>query len=56
MNDSGGMNDGERELVSLAEIREAARLLAPVAVRTPLIPVPGMAPGLLVKHESIQPT
>ena len=54
--DSGGMNDGERALVSLAEIREAARLLAPVAVRTPLIPVPGMAPGLLVKPESLQPT
>jgi hypothetical protein len=36
MNDGGGMNDGEPALVSLAEIREAARLLAPVAVRTPL--------------------
>jgi threonine dehydratase len=50
------MNDGEPALVSLTEIREAARLLAPVAVRTPLIPVPGMAPGLLVKPESLQPT
>ena len=50
------MNDGEPALVSLAEIREAARLLAPVAVRTPLIPVPGMAPRLLVKPESLQPT
>src|SRR5450755_1310073 len=50
------MSDDEPGLVSLAEIREAARLLAPVAVRTPLIPVPGMAPGLLVKPESLQPT
>jgi threonine dehydratase len=49
-------------LVSLAEITEAARLLASVAVRTPLIPVPGFydLPGgprpLLVKPESLQPT
>ena len=43
-------------LVSLAEIREAARLLAPVVVRTPLIPVPRLQPGLLVKPESLQPT
>jgi threo-3-hydroxy-L-aspartate ammonia-lyase len=43
-------------LVSLAEIEEAARVLAPVAVRTPLLPVPGLKPGLLVKPESLQPT
>ena len=43
-------------LVSLAEIREAARLLAPVAVRTPLVPVPRLSAGLLVKPESLQPT
>src|SRR5580658_8412319 len=55
-NDGGEMNDGEPALVSLAEIREAARLLEPVVVRTPLIPVPGMAPGLAVKPESLQPT
>jgi threo-3-hydroxy-L-aspartate ammonia-lyase len=42
-------------LVSLAEIREAARLLAPVAVRTPLVPVPRLHPNLLVKPESLQP-
>jgi threo-3-hydroxy-L-aspartate ammonia-lyase len=42
-------------LVSLAEIREAARLLAPVAVRTPLVPVPRLHPELLVKPESLQP-
>jgi len=43
-------------LVSLAEIREAARLLASVAVRTPLVPVPRLHPDLLVKPESLQPT
>ena len=43
-------------LVSLAEIREAARLLAPVVVRTPLVPVPRLSTGLLVKPESLQPT
>jgi threonine dehydratase len=43
-------------LVSLAEIRAAARLLASVAVRTPLLPVPLLSPRLLVKPESLQPT
>jgi len=43
-------------LVSLAEIREAARLLASVTVRTPLVPVPRMHPDLLIKPESLQPT
>ena len=43
-------------LVGLAEIEEAARVLAPVVVRTPLLPVPGLKPGLLVKPESLQPT
>ena len=43
-------------LVSLAEIREAARLLAGVAVRTPLVPVPRLHRDLLVKPESLQPT
>ena len=46
----------EHRLVDLAEIEEAARILAPVAVRTPLLPVPGLKPGLLVKPESLQPT
>jgi threonine dehydratase len=50
------MSDGEPGLVSLAEITEAARLLAPVVVRTPLIPFPGPEPRLLVKPESLQPT
>jgi threo-3-hydroxy-L-aspartate ammonia-lyase len=43
-------------LVSLAEIQEAASLLASVAVRTPLVPVPRLHPDLLVKPESLQPT
>jgi threonine dehydratase len=43
-------------LVSLAEIREAARLLASVAVRTPLVPVPRLHADLLIKPESLQPT
>ena len=43
-------------LLSLAEIREAARLLASVAVRTPLVPVPRLHRELLVKPESLQPT
>ena len=43
-------------LVSLAEMRAAARLLASVAVRTPLVPVPRLSRGLLVKPESLQPT
>jgi threonine dehydratase len=43
-------------LVRLAEIEEAARLLAPVAVRTPLVPVPRLHPDFLIKPESLQPT
>ena len=46
----------EAGLVGLAEIREAARRLASVAVRTPLVPVPRLSPQLLVKPESLQPT
>lgn len=45
------------ELVSLEEIRAASRRLEGVAVRTPLLPVPGFRPvNLLVKPESLQPT
>jgi threo-3-hydroxy-L-aspartate ammonia-lyase len=55
-----GMADNDPQassgLVSLAEIREAARLLASVAVHTPLVPVPRLSTGLLVKPESLQPT
>ena len=43
-------------LVSVDEIRAAAARLAGVAVRTPLVPVPGADPRLLVKPESLQPT
>ncbi len=43
-------------LVGLAEIRDAARVLERVAVRTPLIPVARLEPPLLVKPESLQPT
>jgi threonine dehydratase len=43
-------------LVSVTEIRQAARLLARVAVRTPLVPFPRLTPSLLVKPESLQPT
>jgi threonine dehydratase len=44
------------DLVSLTEIRQAARRLESVAVRTPLVPVPRLTSGLLVKPESLQPT
>src|SRR5215468_475755 len=43
-------------LVSVDEIRDAAACLAGVAVRTPLVPFPGVDPRLLVKPESLQPT
>jgi threonine dehydratase len=52
----GGLSDAGTGLVSLAEIRAAARRLAPVVVRTPLIPFPRLEPRLLVKPESLQPT
>ena len=44
------------DLVGLAEITDAAALLEHVAVRTPLVPVPRLQPGLLIKPESLQPT
>jgi threonine dehydratase len=49
-------NVGHPELVSIAEIQHAARLLAPVAVRTPLVPFPRVTPPLLIKPELLQPT
>jgi threo-3-hydroxy-L-aspartate ammonia-lyase len=49
------METGTGALVGIDEIRQAARLLAPVAVRTPLVPVPRLTPPLLVKPESLQP-
>jgi threo-3-hydroxy-L-aspartate ammonia-lyase len=54
MPDRGGAD--QMELVSLAEITDAAALLEHVAVRTPLLPVPRLQPGLLIKPESLQPT
>jgi len=42
------------DLVSLDQVRNAARRLAGVTVHTPLVPFPGT--GVLVKPESLQPT
>jgi threo-3-hydroxy-L-aspartate ammonia-lyase len=46
------------ELVSLDEVRTAARRLYGVAVRTPLVPFPAAGNGtsVLIKPESLQPT
>jgi threo-3-hydroxy-L-aspartate ammonia-lyase len=43
-------------LVSVAEITEAASRLAGVALRTPLVPFARVEPQLLVKAECLQPT
>jgi threonine dehydratase len=43
-------------LVTVEEIRAAARRLDGVIVHTPLVPFPGTWPRLLVKAESLQPT
>jgi threo-3-hydroxy-L-aspartate ammonia-lyase len=43
-------------LVSVDEIRSAAARLDGVVVRTPLVPFPRVAPSLLIKPESLQPT
>ena len=45
-----------QRLVSVDEIRSAAERLDGVIVRTPLIPFPRVAPRLLIKPESLQPT
>jgi threo-3-hydroxy-L-aspartate ammonia-lyase len=45
-----------QRLVSVDEIRSAAARLAGVIVRTPLVPFPRVAPRLLIKPESLQPT
>jgi threonine dehydratase len=49
-------DNGRRDLVSLADIEQAAGLLASVAVRTPLVPVPRLHRHLSIKPESLQPT
>ena len=51
-----GYGGGMAELVSVDEVRAAARRLAGVAVRTPLIPFAGAPGNLLIKPESLQPT
>jgi threonine dehydratase len=43
-------------LVTVEEIRAAARRLDGVIVRTPLVPFPDTEPRLLIKPESLQPT
>jgi threonine dehydratase len=43
----------ERQLVSIEQIRDAARLIRPYAVRTPLLMSPW--PGLWLKPENLQP-
>ena len=45
-----------QRLVSVDEIRSAAARLDGVIVRTPLVPFPRVAPRLLIKPESLQPT
>jgi threo-3-hydroxy-L-aspartate ammonia-lyase len=50
------MQSANEQLVTLEEIEDAARRLAPVTVRTPLVPFPRITPSLLVKPESLQPT
>jgi len=45
-----------QRLVSVDEIRSAAARLNGVIVRTPLVPFPRVAPRLLIKPESLQPT
>jgi threo-3-hydroxy-L-aspartate ammonia-lyase len=45
-----------QELVSISEIRSAADRLAGVALRTSLVPFPGVEPRLLLKPESLQAT
>ena len=47
---------GPVQLVSVDEIRAAAARLDGVIVRTPLVPVPRVAPRVLIKPESLQPT
>jgi threonine dehydratase len=44
------------ELVGITEIRAAADRLDGIALRTPLVPFAGVAPRLLIKAESLQPT
>jgi len=42
-------------LITLADIRAAADRLRGIAIRTPTVPADAIAPGLLLKAESLQP-
>jgi threo-3-hydroxy-L-aspartate ammonia-lyase len=44
------------ELVTLAEIEDAAARIRPAVVRTPLVPFPRLTPPVWIKPESLQPT
>jgi len=50
------VSDEAGELVTEDEIQDAAQRLDGVAVRTPLVPFPGVMPSLFLKPESLQPT
>ena len=50
------MTAPEHALVTIEEIRAAARRLDGVIAHTPLVPFPDTRPRLLVKAESLQPT
>ena len=56
MSETTGAARPRSGLVSVEQIRDAARRLDGVAVRTPLIPLPRLEPPLLIKPESLQPT
>jgi threonine dehydratase len=50
------MRQNSDSMVTLDDIKAAARRLTGVAVRTPLVPYPHVPQRLLVKPESLQPT
>jgi threonine dehydratase len=49
------MQTADDDLVTVAEVEDAARRIAPAVVRTPLVPFPRISPRLLIKPESLQP-
>jgi len=56
MSETTGAAGPRPGLVGVEQIRDAARRLDGVAVRTPLVPLPRLDPPLLIKPESLQPT
>jgi threonine dehydratase len=50
------MLTADDDLVTLAEVEDAAQRIAPAVVRTPLVPFSRISPRLLIKPESLQPT